>query len=339
MSELADFVRRYADVRIAVVGDLMLDRYIWGRAHRISQEAPVPVVSVDRETEVPGGAANVVRNITSLGGQALTVGTVGEDRAGDALLELLRRGGACVDTVIRCRDRLTTVKERVVAAGQQVVRIDKEKTGPLDDYTRRIMLDGLLDIIRSGDVDAVIFEDYAKGVLSRELIQTATDEARRTGVKTALDPHPGDPFNVNGLTLMTPNRVEAFGLAGRYYRPTVLPLQEDKALLDVGNQLRRQWQTDYLLVTMGGDGMALFLAEQSPVHIPTRAREVFDVSGAGDTVTASFLLSLVAGASPVEAAQLANHAAGIVVAKVGTVPVQAHELVESIHDDHGEVRQ
>jgi len=164
-------------------------------------------------------------------------------------------------------------------------------------------------------------------------VQEIIDASRRAGVPTALDPHPSHAFRVKGLDLMTPNRAEAFGLAGVYFQPGVLPLPRDHALLEVGRRLQGEWEVENLLITLGGDGMALFRPDSEPLHIPTRARSVFDVSGAGDTVMASFMLALVAGLSPQEAAVLSNHAAGIVVGKVGTVPVTAAELRHSLERD------
>jgi D-beta-D-heptose 7-phosphate kinase/D-beta-D-heptose 1-phosphate adenosyltransferase len=324
---LVEYMDHFANQRIAVVGDLMLDRYIWGRADRISQEAPVPVVRVRRETETPGGAANVVMNIHSLGGQACVFGVVGADAHGRTLTDLLRNAGVDVDGVAVVPDRPTTVKTRVLAGGQQVCRVDREEEGPLDPGALRDLEQRVEQALTGGRVDALIFEDYAKGLLGAELVARLTERARACGVPAALDPHPSHPLNVHGLTLMTPNRHEAFGLAGHYaYAPTQ-PVHTDKTLIAVGEKLLRDWDMEHLLVTLGGDGMALFhRGENGFHHIPTRAREVYDVSGAGDTVMASFVMALLAGAGPVQAAHISNHAAGIVVGKVGTVAVQAEEL-------------
>ncbi len=332
-SQLLPLLEAFPKTRVAVIGDLMLDRYIWGQACRISQEAPVPVVQVRRETQVPGGAANVVRNATCLLGQVSAFGTIGTDRHGDTLLQLLTEAGADVSRVLRTENRPTTIKTRVLAGNQQVVRIDREETDPLPAAITARLLEAVYAAL-DGDAPpgAIIFEDYAKGLLSKEIMQQIVDDTRPRGIFCALDPHPGNPFKVKGLKLMTPNRAEAFGLAGVYYKPTVLPLENDEALLEVGRRLQHDWEVELLLVTMGGDGMALFMADAPPVHIPTRAREVFDVSGAGDTVTASFVLSLLAGATPVQAAELANYAAGIVVAKVGTKPILMEELVQHLRE-------
>jgi rfaE bifunctional protein kinase chain/domain len=311
--------------KVAVVGDLMLDQYIWGEADRISQEAPVPVVRVSKTNEAPGGAANVAGNILGLGGAATIFGTVGTDAEGDRLETILRERGADVSGIVHTTDRPTTVKTRVIANHQQVVRIDAESslelaTNVVDELEKRIVTG-----IEHGDFQGIVFEDYAKGLLTQPFIQRILDAARAHGIVCALDPHPSHPFEVHGLHLITPNRAEAFGLAGAYYRPGVLPLENDLPLLDVGRRLQSDWNAENLLITLGGDGMALF-AEDGVTHIPTRAREVFDVSGAGDTVTAAFVLAMLTGATPVQAAHLSNYAAGIVVAKVGTTPVTAKEL-------------
>ena len=311
--------------KVAVVGDLMLDRYIWGHAHRISQEAPVPVVRVSKTNDAPGGAANVAGNILGLGGAATIFGTVGDDAEGDRLETILRERGADVSGIVRTADRPTTVKTRVIANHQQVVRIDAENSLEQAPNVVEKLENRILAGIESGDFQGIVFEDYAKGLLTQPFIQRVLDTARANGIVCALDPHPSHPFEVHGLHLITPNRAEAFGLAGAYYRDGVLPLEKDSALLEVGRKLQTDWNANNLLITLGGDGMALF-AESGVTHIPTRAREVFDVSGAGDTVTAAFVLALLAGATPVQAAHLSNFAAGIVVAKVGTTPVSAQEL-------------
>ncbi len=328
----ADFVARFPNFRVAVFGDLMLDRYIWGSASRISQEAPVPVVRVDSETEVPGGAANVVRNILGLGAKTVVFGAVGADAAGAKLRALLGASGADTSGVIEVGDRPTTTKTRLIAGNQQVARIDNEKTDDIRASALKPLLKKLLAALRGGQIQALILEDYAKGLLSGPMLQEIVDAAKAAGVLTAMDPHPSHPFKVKGLDLFTPNRREAFGLAGQYYQSGRLPIAEDTPLLAVGEALRRDWAVANCLITLGAQGMALFRKQCAPVHIPTRARAVFDVSGAGDTVIASFTLAMLAGAPPATAAEISNHAAGIVVAKVGTVPVTAAELLASLQE-------
>ncbi len=329
-TQLSAFVPRFKDLRVAVIGDMMLDRYIFGRASRISPEAPVPVVAVEREHETAGGASNVVRNILGLGGRAVACGVVGTDTRGDALVRLLEAEGADCSCVLRTPDRPTTVKTRVIANNQQVVRIDREVTAPVPPEVRAALVEKVLGMIRAKTVQAVVFEDYAKGLLDQATMQRIADAARAAGVVTALDPHPSHQFSVTGLTLMTPNRAEAFGLAGAYYRGGVHPIANDLPLLEVSKKLRGDWRVEQLLVTLGADGMALFMEDRPTLHIPTKAREVFDVSGAGDTVIATYTIALLAGATPAQAAEISNHAAGVVVGKVGTAPITAPELLDAL---------
>jgi len=332
--ESPDILNLFPRHRVAVAGDLMLDRYIWGRASRLSPEAPVPVVATERCTEVPGGAANVVRNVLGLGAVAQVFGALGDDSEGVALRALLDAGGADMAPTLVLPGRPTTLKTRVIANNQQVVRIDREDTRPVPPDVGERLAASLLAALAGRHVQGVVFEDYAKGLLSRELMQQVTDAARRQGLVTSLDPHPSHSFSVKGLTLMTPNRAEAFGLAGVYYRPGVYPIEKDDALLEVSRRLRGEWEVEYLLVTLGAGGMALFRDAEPPLHIPTVAREVFDVSGAGDTVIAACLLALAAGATPYEAAALGNCAAGVVVGKLGTATCSADELLASLtHDE------
>jgi D-beta-D-heptose 7-phosphate kinase/D-beta-D-heptose 1-phosphate adenosyltransferase len=324
-------VSRFSGARVAVVGDLMLDRYIWGRATRISQEAPVPVVHVNRETAVPGGAANVVRNILSLGAQAIPFGVVGRDETGRTLRTLLREAGGDDTGILEVDDRPTTVKTRVIAGNQQVVRIDHEVTTAMPPAFASTLLSRLSQTIADGRVGALILEDYAKGLLTREVVQEIVAMCLCKGIPVSLDPHPNNPFRVKGMDLMTPNRSEAFALAGVYYSGSGgKPIHQDQPLLEVSRRLLGEWEVKNLLVTLGADGMALFRENEEPIHLPTRAREVYDVSGAGDTVMASFVVARLAGAGLLDAMRIANQAAGIVVGKVGTTPVPLDELRQEL---------
>jgi D-beta-D-heptose 7-phosphate kinase/D-beta-D-heptose 1-phosphate adenosyltransferase len=334
--QLLRFLPAFRRFRVAVIGDMTLDRYIFGRATRISPEAPVPVVVVEREVENPGCAANAARNILGLGGQVLAFGIVGNDPRGELLVTQLRKSGADCSGLVGVNDRPTIVKTRVIANNQQVVRIDREDTSPVAPDVQDALEQALLARIRAGDVQAVIFEDYAKGVLSQPMMQRLTDAANATGIITVLDPHPSHHAPVKGLHVMKPNRSEAFGLAGMYYRGGVFPIAKDSALQEVARKLHHQWRVRQLLITLGGDGLALFTENDPPLHLPTQAREVFDVSGAGDCVTATYTLALLAGATPGEAARISNYAAGVVVAKIGTVPVTAQELENALRSSSAE---
>ncbi len=335
MKELAlgEIVSRFGRGRIAVIGDLMLDVYLWGRVTRISPEAPVPVVSILRRTSCLGGAGNVLRNVATLGAHPFAYGVVGPDLTGDELVAELTGNRIVVEEVTRDDSRPTTEKKRVIAGSQQLLREDYEATHPVADPIRQRMVDRICRQIRNGELDAVIFEDYNKGMLAAWMLEAIIAEARRCGVVTALDPKPGNIPPVRGLTVMKPNRVEAFALARLADRSggAVDPLQ-DEALLKAAQVLLAEWEPDFLLISLAAQGLALFQRNAAPQVIPTRAREVFDVSGAGDTVTATFALSMVAGATPAQAAELANRAAGVVVAKVGTVPVFLDELKAALEE-------
>lgn len=333
IQQLAAYLPRFAEFRVAVVGDMILDRYIFGRASRISPEAPVPVVVVDRETENPGGAANAALNVLGLRGQVIACGVAGTDAAGDQLVDMMGRLGADCSGVERVADRPTIVKTRVIANNQQVVRIDKEETSTVAPEVQARIEKKVISLITTGAVQAVIFEDYAKGVLTQPMMQRIVDTARAHRIITVLDPHPLHNAAVRGLHVMKPNRSEAFGLAGIYYRSSVYPIVKDAPLLDVARRIREEWEVKHLLVTLGGGGMALFSNGDAPLHFPTLAREVFDVSGAGDCVTATYTLALLAGASPADAARISNHAAGVVVGKIGTVPITAAELLAALQGD------
>ncbi len=330
---LLPLIERFPEFKIAVLGDIMLDRYIWGSACRISQEAPVPVVRVDHTTEVPGGAANVAANITALGGKVILYGNAGNDAEGMALKRVVQEKNIDEQGITYSDRRRTTVKTRIIGNRQQVVRVDDEDSSPLGQEEQHCLYEKVAKGISQGEFRGIVFEDYAKGLLSAELLQKIIDLANQHGVFTILDPHPGHNFEVKGLQAMTPNRSEAFGLAGVYYRDSILPLEKDHSLRQVGRKIIQGWRSRMLLITLGDAGMALFDGEKEPEHIPTRAREVFDVSGAGDTVTASFSLAVLAGASPLQAAHLANHAAGIVVGKIGTAPVNVEELRRNLKEE------
>ncbi len=322
--------------QIGVVGDLMLDRYIWGRADRISQEAPIPVVKAGKTTTRPGGAANVLHNLKTLGATPRTYGVLGKDISGNLLRCLLDELNIDTQGLLDDPDRITPEKTRILAGSQQVVRLDNERIEPLYPHTKEQLLAAIQTDLEAGRLDGLIIEDYAKGTLDIGLVETILQLCREHGLPVAMDPHPANPMLVDGLTLITPNRAEAFALAGLYHSEAKSPITEDDALLDVVQRLLDRCLLEQLLITLGGDGMALFRRGEAPLHVPTVAREVFDVSGAGDTVIASYLLALCAGATPEEAAVLANHAAGVVVGKVGTAPVHLEELLNAFKAETGQ---
>jgi len=323
---------RFSQGRIAVMGDLMLDVYLWGAVNRISPEAPVPVVEVRRRSCCPGGAANVMRNIATLGGKAEAFGILGRDAAGTELLALLREQKIGLSGIVTAKQRRTTEKCRVVAGSQQLLRADFETNQPVSASARSKMVKTVLNMIRNHELDGVVFDDYAKGVLSAPMLRRIIDEARKNQVITLLDPKPkaGGVTPVTGLTVLKPNRSEAFALAGlRDPGPAEHPSQ-DLPLHEAAEKIFSLWQPDNLLISLAAQGMILFSRGKEVTVIPTRAQEVFDVSGAGDTVAAVCALALATGASPVLAAELANCAAGIVVGKIGTAPILMDELMTAL---------
>ena len=305
--------------RLIVFGDLILDEFIWGAVDRISPEAPVPVVQVTRESAMPGGAANVAANVAALGGQPFLVGVVGDDPAGRRLRQLLSERGLETQGISVDRSRPTTVKTRIVAHHQQVVRFDREQTTPVDQALGRQALEALAAQLKVAR--GVIIEDYGKGVVAPTIIRAVIGAARRAKRLITVDPKPAHIASYQGVTALTPNRHEAAQAAG-------MPIADRESLIAAGRRLMQRLKPEALLITLGEDGMCLFERGGKATQIPTVAREVFDVSGAGDTVIAAFTLFRAAGASFVEAARLANAAAGVVVGKVGTATCSPQELLE-----------
>ncbi len=324
-----EIIDSFKNKRIAIIGDLMLDEYIWGKASRISPEAPVPIVHIKEKTDCLGGASNVMRNVVTIGGNVSACGVIGDDENGSRVRELLNSYSINTDCLFSDPERITIKKQRVMASNQQLLRIDFEDTCEVKDEYRQKIVDKIKELAEKKEIDAIILEDYAKGLLDVETAEKINMIASDNNILITLDPHPGHPLKTNDLTLMTPNRMEAFGLAGLYHSEKITPVENDAPLMKVAAKLAKEWAPKFLLITLGSQGMALFEKGEEPVIIPTRAREVFDVSGAGDTVIAAFTLALLGGATGTEAAEFANHAAGVVVGKVGTVSVEMSELLES----------
>jgi rfaE bifunctional protein kinase chain/domain len=325
--DLQKILKQFPHQTIAVVGDVMLDHFLWGKVSRISPEAPVPVVEVTREDYFPGGAANVARNLRALGAAVNIMGVLGDDTAGGSLRNVLEAQGVETNGLVVDPARPTTVKTRIVAHNQQVVRFDREKTEKIQPPIAEKLLHHFE--LQAGRVGAVIFEDYSKGVLSQSLFDEMQSMAHRHHKITAADPNPRNLLQYTGLTAITPNRSEAFAAAGVLPTEPADEVLQDEPLMRVGATLLRTWKPKNLLITLGEHGMCLFRAGEAPHHIPTVAQEVFDVSGAGDTAIASFVLALAAGADPIQSAEIANHASGIVVGKIGTATCTPEELVES----------
>ena len=325
LRELLDQITR---TRVLVIGDVMLDQFIWGRVSRISPEAPVPVVEFERESFMPGGAANVARNLTSLGGKAELFGVVGQDTNATQLKRLLKEQRVGCGGLLGVKGHHTATKTRIVAHKQQVTRLDRETRGDISPANvQRLLgkLDQMLDRI-----DAVSIGDYAKGVVTQPLLDAVRERCLAKGRWLSLDPKPSHALDLRGLSLLTPTRKEAFELAGIADSVRSPQPLKDGPLLQVIGKLLKDLQPALLLITLGELGMMLCQKGKEPFHIPTVAQEVFDVSGAGDTVIASFTLAIAAGASPIEAALFSNHAAGIVVGKIGTATVTPQEMLSQL---------
>ncbi len=328
-------VRCFSRQRILVLGDLMLDRYIRGHAERLSPEAPVPIVRVAEVSIMPGGAANVAVNIRALGGEAVVAGFVGCDKAGDELLELLECRGLSTAGVIRLRDRCTTEKTRIIAERQQVVRVDQEHDQPVRREDLERLASRLSKAIRG--CTGAILEDYGKGAIRQPVVDALLHAAELLRIPTGYDPKEDRDLRVRPVTLATPNCREAHVCAGLPPRSEVEDPLKDRELAHAVRILKAKWQTEALVVTLGPKGMVIAEQRRPLIHLPTRAREVFDVSGAGDTVIATCLLARSAGATALEAASLGNHAAGVVVGKLGTASCSPEELLLTIRNDQGGV--
>lgn len=316
--------------KLLVLGDLMLDEFVWGSVARISPEAPVPVVEVQRESSYPGGAANVARNLREFTASVTMLGVIGEDDSGAKLTKLLREEGISAEGIFTDKSAPTIVKTRIIAQRQQVVRVDREQRTITGSF-RADILDKCRSLI--AQADAVLLEDYGKGFLDQSFVDAVMKEAHAHGILVTCDPNPKNPLEWPGISTIKPNRSEAFAVAGIPLSPPVYPAIDDAALLRVGNILLERWNAGAVLITLSEQGMMLFRRDQLPYHTPTRAREIYDVSGAGDTVISLYTLALAAGATPEESAEIANHAAGIVVGKLGTATCSRVELEASFRND------
>ncbi len=312
----------FGAARVLVVGDLIMDHFIWGKVRRISPEAPVPIVEVVSEGLLLGGAANVANNLRSLGSAPLLTGVIGGDKDGDNTIRVLR--ALTLDPAGVVTDNLwpTTTKTRIIAHHQQIVRFDSEEPSPLKAATTAKVLGYIKKAIKGSDV--VVVSDYAKGLLTKGLLSEIKAVCKRHGRPLAVDPKVEHFDLYKGATVVTPNNFEAEEASG-------IEISNARTLKKAGLLLKKRLGTEALLITRGEDGMSLF-ESNSETHIPTVAKDVFDVSGAGDTVIGVFALALAAGASFKESATLANFAAGVVVGKIGTATVTQHDLIEAVKE-------
>ena len=324
MIDTDGILSRFKDTTVLVVGDIILDEFIWGKVDRISPEAPVPVVMVKEETQLLGGAANVVNNIRSLGGQVFLSGLIGGDERGRKILSLLEGKGIPTAGILIDPRRPTTVKTRIVAHSQQVVRFDRENQAWLSQgFTDRIV-----SYVRNTipHADAVVIADYGKGVVTEGLVQAVTQISKQQKKVVLLDPKINRFHLYRDVTVVTPNSQEASIASG-------IEIVDEKSLKEAGDKVLDRFNCEVVLITRGENGMALFERGKEAIYVPTTAREVFDVTGAGDTVIGVMALVVAAGASFGEAAVIANYAAGIVVGKVGTATVTPDELKEAVNRD------
>jgi D-beta-D-heptose 7-phosphate kinase/D-beta-D-heptose 1-phosphate adenosyltransferase len=324
MRNLLDIVQNFPRARLLVVGDLMLDRFIWGEVERLSPEAPVPVLRVVSENLRLGGAANVVHNICSLGARATACGIVGRDEAGKRILAALRKVGASTSGVFADENFQTIQKSRIIASPhhQQIVRLDREGQSPVGAGTLRKMRDFIL--AKAARCDGVIISDYGKGAVHADLLSALAQRSKKK-VVCVVDPKKENYPHYRFPTLITPNKAEASEASG-------IPIVDERSLVKAGDKLLRRWRAKAVLITRGAEGMSLFRPGRAVAHFPTVPRDVFEVTGAGDTVVAACAVALVCGASFDEAAVIANVAAGFVGDEVGTVAVPIEKLMESIRE-------
>lgn len=314
---LKEYIDKFPGARILVIGDIIMDKYVWGDVSRISPEAPVPVVEVIKETKMFGGAANVIRNIAALGAKPLLCGVVGNDRTGHEIINKAKKMGLKTDGIVTEPGRATSMKTRVVARNQQVVRFDRENRGDISSDS----LQQLLDIVKENldEADGIVVSDYGKGVISESLMKGLRELVRDSSVIIAVDPKTGNFEHYYEVDVITPNHHEAGTFCG-------FDIVDEKTLMRAGQQMLDVLNSRSVLITQGKDGMTLFENKGEITHIPTVARQVFDVTGAGDTVISTFSLGLASGLDLKSSAILSNFAAGIVVGKIGTSTVNADDL-------------
>lgn len=321
MKEFEPIISRFDEAKVLLVGDVMVDEFIWGDVSRISPEAPVPVVKVTRETFVPGGAANVAANIASLGGKVFVTSVIGDDLNAERLRDEFLRRGINTDGLVVDSSRPTTLKTRIIAHSQQVVRVDRESKKEIGQTIIQRVFDQILQFLE--EIEILVISDYGKGVITPDLLARLIPLAREKGIPSIVDPKLKNYLSYKGINIITPNQNEAASFVKR-------EIESDVDLVEIGREILSTLGCIAVLITRGERGMSLFEENGAITHIPTMAREVYDVTGAGDTVVGVLALSLASGAGIVEAATLANYAAGIVVGEVGTATVSQEELRRAI---------
>lgn len=314
-------IQNFTEKKILVIGDIMLDEYIWGGVQRISPEAPVPVVMVEKETKIPGGATNVVNNLLGLGAKVFFSGIIGNDDSGDFLKKYFNKKNIDLSGLITIPGRPTTVKTRIIAHNQQVVRVDKEITDPISKQAINEIIDYVKNIIKN--IDGIIISDYGKGVITPDLIEDVIKTANKNNRIIGVDPKVEHFFQYKDVTLITPNHFEA-------ERALNIKIKNQDDIYKAGKQIMKELNLNLLFITQSQDGMTVFQKSKHPAHIHTHAKKVYDVTGAGDTVISAALMALVSGFDYIEAAELANFAGGIVVGEVGTTIITLKKLQSAL---------
>lgn len=327
---LTKIIKNFNKTSALVVGDLMLDEFIWGKVSRISPEAPVPVVWTVSESVMPGGASNVAHNLLALGGEVHLAGVIGNDLKGNILMQELEKRYIDTSGVIRESSRPTTLKTRVIAHNQQVVRIDKEVSEDINDDTVEQILAFTRKIIK--DIDAIIIEDYGKGVIVPSLVKKLIRLAKQHKKIITVDPKESHFSLYKNATAITPNYHEAARAVG-------IQPKDGMKIEEIGRRLLKQFNSEAILMTLGEDGMCVFEKSGKVTKMSTVAQDVYDVSGAGDTVISAYTLAIASGARNVEAAHIANCAAGIVVGKVGIAVATQEELIDKIKRETGRYKK
>lgn len=326
-THIENIILQMSSKNILVIGDAMIDEYIWGTVTRISPEAPVPIVNVDKTTRRLGGSANVIQNLASLGISSSIASVCGDDESASVLRDDLHAIDCNTTALIPCNMRQTSIKTRIMAHQQQIVRVDREHCMPLTNTELALLVNAITKIIPT--VDGIIISDYDKGVVTPELFDRILPLCKKQGIFVAVDPKKKHFQHYSSVDVITPNLKEAYEALGRPFSHIPENINE---IVTCGWELTKQYKLRYLLLTLSEKGMMLFDSDaQTYTHLPTVAREVYDVTGAGDTVISVFVAAIVAGASPVEATYIANHAAGITVAEIGTASVTPNELITAIH--------
>ncbi len=320
---LLNIVKRFHKARILVIGDIMVDHFVYGTVDRISPEAPVPVVQVKSEKLMPGGAANVVNNVSKLGAKVYVAGVVGNDYNGNILKRMVDKETVNSEGILTLDNFQTIIKTRVIAHNQQIVRFDKENNGKFSGGVYKALISGIKKI--ADDIDAVIISDYGKGLIEKKFFSTVVNFLREKGKFISLDPKVENFKFYKNISILTPNINEAFGGSG-------IKIKDEKTLIKASKMIFKKVRSDYLLITRGESGMSLFYPDNKSEHLKARAKDVYDVTGAGDTVISTLTVAKSVGAGIFEACYIANAAASIAVSQLGTYAVGVEELMKVLSE-------